>query len=525
MMSKWTWRVYCLLALAWVIVGAWQVYEHERFQESVQEALFNRANDISNTLAVVIRSQGRFGVAYKPYLDATLAALTESEDLRSVALLDTTGAITASAGEPIVIDLEDLAQVGTHWDRETITFLNLVALGEEGDSLDDASRMPALMAPRDADDSRKRDRLYEKRGRGGEDRDRRHWSRRADADDDGALTFAEAVAADPGLTREAFNMHDSNGDGSWSPSDGFAPPGFRRPPWMKRVDYEQLLTKQGVHWFVLAVSREPFQSENLRDFELRIGIVAIALVAMLALGAAWHSLERSTRLRIRLARTDEMNTHLKNMNLAAAGLAHETRNPLNVVRGLAQIIHQHEDTPEAMRHKARDITEEVDQVTERLNQFMGYSKPLEVAPAPTNLNRVIEDVMRVLEADRDYKSVTFSLNGPALSVQADAPMLRQVLFNLLLNALQAVPEGGRVDVSVAKQGQHLAAVDVIDNGPGVPEDIREDVFQPYFTIAEGGTGLGLAVVRQIVLAHQWNIECRPSPSGGAIFRVDGLNTV
>ena len=131
-MNRWAWKVYGVLALTWIVVGLWQVYEHERFQDSVREALFTRANDISNSLAVVIRSQGHFGVAYEPYLDATLAALTESEDLRSVALLDTMGEVTASAGEPLDINLEYLAQVGAHRNSETITFLNVVALGEDG---------------------------------------------------------------------------------------------------------------------------------------------------------------------------------------------------------------------------------------------------------------------------------------------------------------------------------------------------------------------------------------------------------
>ena len=346
---------------------------------------------------------------------------------------------------------------------------------------------------------------------------------RADVDGDGALTFVEAVAANPSLTREGFNLHDSDGDGSWSQNDGFAAPGFLRPPWMNLADYEQLLGEKGVHWFVLAVSIEPLKAANRRDFNLRAVIMAIAFLAMVALGVAWNTLERSTRLRIRLARAAEMNIHLKNMNLAAAGLAHETRNPLNIVRGLAQMIHQHEGTPKVMRQNARDITEEVDLVTERLSQFMDYSKPLEVSLASVDLNDVIEDVIRVLESDRHDKGVEFSLSGPSLTVRADAPLLRQVLFNLMLNALQALSGGGEVEIAIKRHGQRQATIEVSDSGLGVSEELREEIFRPYFTNTEKGTGLGLAIVQQIVLAHQWNIECIPSPSGGALFRIDGLN--
>lgn len=462
-MKKPYWKVYSLLALVWFIICAWQIYEHERVQDSVRRALFTRANDISTSLALVIRSQSRFGVDLKPYLDATLAALTESEDLRSIALLDAMGEITASAGEPLEIDLDHLVHVGALRDKESVTFLNRVAPGTDEESVAGPSSVPDVLAPGDSDDTGTRD-------------------------------------------------------------DGVAPAGLRRSHWVIEADREGLLNHEGVHWFVLSMSIEPFHAENLRDYWLRIAIVTISFFTMVALGAASHTLERSTMLRIRLARADEMNDHLKNMNLAAAGLAHETKNPLNIVRGLAQMIHQNTDTTEPMRLKARDITEEVDQVTERLSQFMDYSKPLEVALAPTDLNRMIEGVMRVLETDRQEKAVTFNFSGPALTVQADAPMLRQVLFNVLLNALQAVPEGGRVEIRVKKQGRY-ASIAVSDNGPGVSKEFREDVFRPYVTTTACGTGLGLAIVRQIVLAHRWNIECLASPTGGALFRIDGMHLV
>ena len=231
-MSKWIWKLYSLLALTWIVICTWQVYVHERVQDSVREALFTRANDISNSLAVAIRSQGRFGVDFEPYLDAMLATLTESEDLRSIALLNSEGKISASAGEALEIDLEHLLQVGTHRDKESITFLNLVALGTEEEDLAEPLSTPALLSPGDLDDSRK----------GG---------------------------------------------------DGYTRPGFRRPHWVGEVDYERLMNNGGVHWFVLSMSIEHFQVENVRDFWLRIAIVSIVFLAMVALGAALHILERS----------------------------------------------------------------------------------------------------------------------------------------------------------------------------------------------------------------------------------------
>ena len=189
------------------------------------------------------------------------------------------------------------------------------------------------------------------------------------------------------------------------------------------------------------------------------------------------------------------------------------------------MISQQENTPEDIRDKARDITEEVDRVTTRLGHFIDYSKPLEVSAGPTNLTHVVHDVARVLQMDMEEKSVEFALSGPDLTLEADESLLRQVIFNLLLNALQWAPRGGHIKVVVREHGRGQGVFEVKDDGPGVPEDALEEIFQPYFTTTEAGTGLGLALVRQIVLAHQWDIEYVPVESVGATFRISGLKLV
>ncbi|MBE7558291.1 hypothetical protein HS125_04850 [bacterium] len=225
---------------------------------------------------------------------------------------------------------------------------------------------------------------------------------------------------------------------------------------------------------------------------------------------------------MRLVRASETNARLREMNLAAAGLAHETRNPLNIVRGLAQLIAQDSAAPDEVRARSRQIAEEVDRVTGRLVEFIDYSRPREPKPAPVQLATVVRDVMRTLDGDREEKAVEFSLSGPDLVVEADESLLRQVLFNLMLNAVEAVDHGGRIEVKVEKAGPDEAAFEVRDNGPGVPEGLREAIFRPYFTTHKEGTGLGLAVVRQIVLAHRWEIACLAGDGSGARFRVTGM---
>jgi signal transduction histidine kinase len=95
------------------------------------------------------------------------------------------------------------------------------------------------------------------------------------------------------------------------------------------------------------------------------------------------------------------------------------------------------------------------------------------------------------------------------------------LFNLLLNATQAVAANGEIQVTAARNGTE-ATLEVRDNGPGVPTERRTEIFKPYFTTNEKGTGLGLAVVQQIVLAHGWEITCLPNEPRGAVFRITHL---
>jgi signal transduction histidine kinase len=129
-----------------------------------------------------------------------------------------------------------------------------------------------------------------------------------------------------------------------------------------------------------------------------------------------------------------------------------------------------------------------------------------------------------LSGDIEEKKIRLDSASTQLVVEADEQMLRQALFNLLLNATQAVPAGGEIQIAAARNGSE-ATLEVRDNGPGVPAGRRAEIFKPYFTTNEKGTGLGLAVVQQIVLAHGWEIECLPNEPRGAIFRITHLKPV
>jgi signal transduction histidine kinase len=213
------------------------------------------------------------------------------------------------------------------------------------------------------------------------------------------------------------------------------------------------------------------------------------------------------------------------MNLAAAGLAHETRNPLNIIRGRAQMISKQADVADETRERATEIVTEVDKVTAQLNEFINYSRPREVRRAALSLGTVAREVVRALSYDLEEKQIQLELTGEQAQVEADEQLLRQAVFNLLLNAIQAVDSKGQIQIVIGKSSATEAVLEIRDNGPGVPPERRQEVFKPYFTTQKQGTGLGLAVVQQIVLAHGWEIECLGNQPKGAVFRITHLKLV
>ena len=294
---------------------------------------------------------------------------------------------------------------------------------------------------------------------------------------------------------------------------------------MSDEEFRAITQKQGVHSFLIVLSTQSVRAASEHDLWLRLFIGVLATVSVVGSGLAWRNMARSSELQIRLVRASEMNTHLKEMNLAAAGLAHETRNPLNIIRGMAQMLSRQNGASPEVQEKSRAIVDETDKVTAQLNEFINYSRPREIRRAALPLPAAIQEVVRALNYDIDEKKVKLEVKGEPLSIEADEQLFRQTLFNLLLNSVQALDMGGEIQIFTGKQSASEAFLEVRDNGPGVPPERRKEIFKPYFTTHQKGTGLGLAVVQQIVLAHGWEIECLGNGPKGAIFRITHLKVM
>ena len=486
--------VYLLLLLVWGLVLAWQVQEHLRVKEYARTSLRNRSRDIANTLGSFIRGlQFRgavFGDRLQPVLDDLVYGrtndLVEAGEVLSVALLNAAGEPVASAGRAIDLSQKDV-QEGERWGAKFFTVVYPIegaSVPQEGNT---NAIAPVLLPPFT--------------------NTMREPGRR----------FSPPPGPPPEGTN-AFNRSPNERDG---PRDQFR---SRRPFWARGVEdkeYQSMIQKRELHGLVLALSTESLEAVALHDLWLRFIIGFFATLSAVGAGLAWRNLVQSSDLQIRLVRASQLNTHLREMNLAAAGLAHETRNPLNIIRGLAQMLSKESVASPEIQKRSRDIVEEADKVAAQLNEFINYSRPREVRRVPVALNLMVNEVVRALNYDLEEKKIRLQVKGEPLTIVADEQLTRQTLFNLLLNATQAVDANGAIDVVTEKRNGE-ASLEIRDDGPGVPANLREEIFKPYFTTQKAGTGLGLAVVQQIVLAHGWEIDCVPNEPKGAVFRIRHL---
>jgi signal transduction histidine kinase len=470
-------------------VCLWQAEEHVRFEQAAKDALTKRGRDITSTLGLIIRSQRRFGFRVaKEALDPSLQSLVQSEELVSIEILPVKGDPLSSAGRPLDLTPTEMEAGVARWGQHTVTMMNLMDLGSSGTE-EGAPATPALVM---TDDERRS--LRSPSSRRGSD------SGAANSEKAGSSGTDSAVAP---------------------PAPTVRPP-FGKPSWMTSEQYEQVIQEKGVHSLIISLSTDELHKEVWNDLLLR------SLVSLFAMGGgiistlAWRNVEKNSELQIRLVKAGEMNAHLKELNLAAAGLAHETRNPLNMIRGLAQMVAMQTESSPKFKEQASAIVEEADRVTAQLNEFIDYSKPREAHFAPVDVKRLVADVTRALQPDIEEKQVQLTQPETAFVVLADEPLLRQALFNVLLNASQAVGQNGKIKVRAARVGAREAVLEISDDGPGVPAAERENIFKPYVTMRPNGVGLGLAIVQQIAAAHRWEVACLANEPHGALFRFSGL---
>ncbi|HET57896.1 MAG TPA: PAS domain-containing sensor histidine kinase [Deltaproteobacteria bacterium] len=204
----------------------------------------------------------------------------------------------------------------------------------------------------------------------------------------------------------------------------------------------------------------------------------------------------------RLQNEIDRSRRLASVGRLAAGVAHEIRNPLSTIKGFATYFRDRcPDAPED-RRTAEVMIEEVDRLNRVVGQLLDFSRPVSVRSSTVSIPALVRRSLDMIEGRaREHNIIVeTSLPGDNLEIDVDSDGLNQALLNLYLNAVEAMPAGGRLRVS-ASQDDGGVAITVADTGRGIDQENLSKIFDPYFTTKPSGTGLGLAIVHKIVEAH------------------------
>jgi len=213
----------------------------------------------------------------------------------------------------------------------------------------------------------------------------------------------------------------------------------------------------------------------------------------------------------RLKRTDRLAA----VGQLAAGLAHEIRNPLASISGSVQLLRENEALGSEDRHLMNIVIKEADRLNGLLKEFLVFARPSPPEKTWFKAAELVDELSDLCVGDARFTGIDVhrrcARDG---SIFGDRNQLRQALWNLLINAAEAMPDGGALHFEYDPQSAELT---VADTGPGVPVEYRQKIYDPFFTTKDQGTGLGLATVHTIVEAHGGTLELQNPPQGGARF--------
>ncbi|MEM1024953.1 MAG: ATP-binding protein [Myxococcota bacterium] len=248
-------------------------------------------------------------------------------------------------------------------------------------------------------------------------------------------------------------------------------------------------------------SPEPFSTAEIERLQ-RLAETAATLV--------WNSqLSARVRERERLAAIGAM----------AAGLAHEIRNPLGAIKGAAEYLDPARFPDPHEAEFLQVIIEETDRLNGVVSQFLDYARPFQPVLQDTELNEIVRRTLRLVEVEtRGRTPIQAELEDALPVIRADPAQLKQVLLNLVLNAVDATREGQPIHVRTSRMGDRVR-LQVRDEGRGIPPAELSQIFIPFFTTKQSGTGLGLAVCQRIVSAHGGEIQAASNPGEGASFTI------
>lgn len=222
---------------------------------------------------------------------------------------------------------------------------------------------------------------------------------------------------------------------------------------------------------------------------------------------------------------------LSTLGTLAAGLAHEVKNPLGGIKGAAQLLEREFDPESEMLEYTRVMIRETERIDHIIRELLELASPRGLRLAPVNLHKILGDILLLQQHAAAGREIAFIKHfDPSIpEIMADEEMLTRLFLNLICNAIDAMGEDGRLTVSSRvlsdyrmaqnERRSRMVAIEVGDDGPGIPQQDLENIWTPFFSTKSGGTGLGLTICHKIVQEHRGMIKVESSPGHGTKFTV------
>jgi len=263
------------------------------------------------------------------------------------------------------------------------------------------------------------------------------------------------------------------------------------------------------------------QATQFRN-EMALKILGLMAIILLLFGLAFLYVLRILRLTRKVEAESQDQQRLSYLGLLSSGIAHEVKNPLNSIQMNLQLLEEEATsgvTPEKLHDWIQPIQREIKRLERLVNDFLLFARPLNAEPQPVRPAYVLESIAGLVAEEARQRGVQITVEAPGdlPEVDTDESLLRAALMNLVFNALQALDSGGSLALRASVQGGRLL-FEVEDDGPGIPEEKREEVFQIFFTTKTGGTGLGLPIARRIFEESGGSLDLAPGSVRGACFR-------
>jgi signal transduction histidine kinase len=223
------------------------------------------------------------------------------------------------------------------------------------------------------------------------------------------------------------------------------------------------------------------------------------------------------RLKERLSRAERLSS----LGEMAAGISHEIRNPLGIIRSSAELLKKKVTKIDPSNTIPDIIVEEANRLNRIITDFINFAKPRSPNLVPCRIDEVIDKNITYLAMQIEENGYTINqkYQNSVPEIQADAAMLYQSFLNILINAMQAMPEGGCIDIAISANNK-IVTVTFEDEGKGIADDVIEKIWDPFFTTKEMGAGLGLGVVKNLIESHGGSIQIANGVRGGARVTVE-----